>query len=261
MYRGTVMHRRFAPRVHRFAYKVSAWLFDIDELASLNQSLRGFSWNRFNLFSFYNRDHGATDGSCLRGYVEAVCAANKVAKPHRISLLCYPRVMGFVFNPLSIFFCYDSHGQSLATIYEVRNTFAQRHSYLIVDHPQSDNKTLRHRANKIFYVSPFLTVEGDYHFRIRPPGERILIGIRHTQHNQPMLHAVFAAEQVPLTNFSLLRQFIVMPLMTLKIVAAINWEALRLWLKGIRICSKPPAPLTKISLGNATGSVPKQATQ
>lgn len=253
------MHRRFRPKVHRFCYRVSAWLFDLDELETLDKSLFGFSINRFNWFSLKLADHGPRDGSSLRTYAEKLCADNGLPRPARLQLLCYPRMLGFAFNPLSIFFCADEQGAPLATIYEVRNTFRQRHSYVIADNAREKTGMLRHRARKVFYVSPFMQVDGHYHFRIHAPDERILVGIRYTQNDAPMLHAVFDGKRVPLNSTAVIAQFLRMPLMTLKIVAAINWEALRLWLKGIRLVARPKPPATKTSLGQISQHTPKQA--
>ncbi|MEM7293736.1 MAG: DUF1365 family protein [Pseudomonadota bacterium] len=115
LYSGKVMHRRHYPRDHRFVYKVDSWCIDLDELENLDKELPGFSWNRFNLFSFHNKDHGDADGSCLRAYVENVCTKSGIAKPASIKLLCYPRILGFAFNPLSVYFCANSDGHPIAT--------------------------------------------------------------------------------------------------------------------------------------------------
>ena len=261
IYRGNVMHHRFSPRPHRFVYRVGAWLIDLDELPTLHKSLRGFSWNRLNLFSFYDRDHGETDGSDLREYAEKICVDNGVAAPKKVRLLCYPRILGYAFNPLSIYFCSDANGKAIATIYEVRNTFKQRHTYLIAEQQGSLQSVLRHRAKKVFYVSPFIPVEGEYHFRLRPPEAHILVGIRHTQKEHTVLNAVFTGQRKPLNNKTLLMQFLQMPFMTIKIIAMIHWEALRVWIKGASYVSRPSPPSKTITLGQCVPAATKQVTR
>ena len=183
-----------------------------------------------------------------------------IEEPHSIRLLCYPRILGFAFNPLSVYFCYDASGSPLATLYEVRNTFGQRHTYLVAEQEGQTTSTLQHRASKVFYVSPFISVQGEYRFRIVPPGERILLAIRHIQQQRPLLYAVFSGTRSPLNALTALKQFLTMPLMTVKVVAAINWQALRLWLKGTALVTRPSPPMIGMTTGELDLNKQKKAT-
>jgi len=237
LYTGWVMHRRLRPRHHRFKYRVFAMLLDLDELPALDRRLRLFGWNRAGLFSFHDRDHG--DGRPLGEWLDDVlaragCAANG---PRRV--LCYPRILGYVFNPLSVWFCHDLAGGLQAIVYEVHNTYDERHAYVlpVVD----DEKLVRHGCAKDFYVSPFLSRDCRYHFRIRPPQSDVAVTIHEDEGGEPVLTASFAGARRALTDRALLAMLLAYPLMTVKVVAAIHYEAVRLMLKGIRRHPHSPA--------------------
>lgn len=242
LYTGTVMHRRFKPRTHRLNYRVFWCLFDLDELPSLPARLRLFSLNGFNLFGFHAADHGDGSNRPLRTQVEAHLADGGIdLEGGAIRLLCMPRLLGFVFNPISIYYCYDRGGALKALLYQVHNTFGQRHSYLIpVDNRPGD--PLEQRCLKAFYVSPFMDMDIAYRFRLQPPHERVSLVIEGADAQGPVLTASLAGQRQPLTDTALLRAFLLFPLMTLKVVAGIHWEALVLWIKGMRMRPRPPAP-------------------
>jgi uncharacterized protein len=240
IYQGWVMHRRLRPRHHRFKYSVFALLLDLDELPELGRASRLFKYNRYGLFSFHDRDHGpmnAGNAPDLRGWLDTLLAgANITAKgPRRV--LCYPRILGYVFNPLSVWFCHDEQGALRAIVYEVHNTYEERHAY-VLPVPQTPGNTtvklVRHGCPKNFYVSPFLSRDCHYQFRIRPPGDDIAVAIHEEEAGRPILNASFAGERRPLTDGTLLGMLFTYPLMTLKVVAAIHYEAVRLMLKGVR---------------------------
>ncbi|PXF28922.1 hypothetical protein WH50_23550 [Pokkaliibacter plantistimulans] len=249
LYPGTVMHHRFKPRVHRFVYRVTAWLFDLDELPVLDQQLTGFSYNAPNLFSLCDADHGLEPGQSLRDFADEINARHGLPRPARVELLCYPRILGYAFNPLAIYFCYNTAGQLQATLHQVSNTFGQRHLYVIPAEPSRQQGVRYQQADKVFYVSPFIDMDCRYRFRILPPAERVSVAIRQTDPEGVLLHAVFSAERQPLSQRGLWRQFLAMPLMTVKVMAAIHWEALRLWLKGVRLVPRPPQRAARITLG------------
>jgi uncharacterized protein len=226
IYVGEVVHQRHRPKKHRLRYRVFSLLLDLDELPSLDR-LRLFSVDRWGLFSFRVKDQA--DGGDLRGWVERQLAQHGLPAPARIRLLCYPRILGYVFNPLTVWFCDDPDGRPLATIYEVHNTFGERHAYVL---PAKDAEQA---ADKTFYVSPFIDMDCRYQFRLTQPGAAVRVAINESQGGEPLLYAAFTGKRRPLTDRSLARLFFSHPLMTLKVTAAIHWEALRLIAKGIRI--------------------------
>jgi DUF1365 family protein len=230
LYPGWVMHRRIRPRHHRFKYRVFAMLLDLDELAALDRGLRLFAWNRSGLFSFHDRDHG--DGHDLRTWLDAKLALAGITADGPRRVLCYPRIFGYVFNPLSVWFCHAGDGALKAIVYEVHNTYDERHTYVL---PVGDDQRLvRHGCAKGFYVSPFLSRDCAYQFRIRPPGKDVAIAIHEEEAGAPVLNASFAGTRRALSDGALLALLLTYPLMTLKVVAAIHYEAVRLMLKGVR---------------------------
>jgi DUF1365 family protein len=238
---GSVMHHRLAPRRHMLRYRVFWMLIDLDEPARLSQQLRLFSHNRLNLFSFHDTDHGDGATMPLRFYVERELDNHGMAgNIGRITLLCMPRILGYVFNPLSIYFCYRKDGDLAALLYEVRNTFGQRHSYLIPVVDQAP--VVRQRCRKAFYVSPFLDMDMTYDFRIARPGKRISAVVRAYDVSGTVIVASLAGQRHTLTDSALALVLLTHPLLTLKVIAAIHWEALKIWLKGIRLRPRPPAP-------------------
>lgn len=243
LYAGIVVHRRFAPRRHVLRYRMFMALLDLDELDRLDARLRLFSRNRWNLFSFHDRDHlegaGAAD---LRGQIESrLAAAGTPIDGGAIRLLSLPRILGWAFNPLSVYFCHRADGALAAILYEVNNTFRQRHTYVI---PVDGVGTgpVAQRADKVFYVSPFLEMDLVYDFRIVPPGESVSVAVAASRGATRMLGASFAGARRPLSDAALLRAFLAYPLLNVAVVAGIHWEALKLWLKGVGLHTRPPPP-------------------
>ncbi len=249
LYFGEVMHERFQPFSHRFTYKVFSAFLDIDRIDELSSRLRLFSRNRFNLYSFHDKDHGPRDGTALRPHVERLLTdANAGFEPASIRLLCYPRILGHVFNPLSVYYCYDASNVLRALIYEVRNTFGEHHSYVApVAAGESSGTGVRQARDKLFYVSPFITMDARYNFSLRAPGDKIHVLIRETADGADLLLAAFTGRRHGLSDRKLLHAAIKFPLMTLKVVGAINFEALRLWLKGAKLVKRPAAPNPPVS--------------
>jgi len=254
LYVGEVMHRRARPH-HRLRYRVFSLLIDLDELPALDRRLRWFSHNRFNLLSFHDRDHGRRDGTPPRAWVDAALAANGIETGGRIALLCFPRLWGYVFNPLSVFFCHARSGALSAILYEVRNTFGDKHGYLIeVPRDREPGATIDQACAKGFYVSPFLPLAGEYRFRLKPPGERLAIQIRHLIDGAQALLATHTARRETLSDTSILRNVIRHPLMTVKVIAGIHWEALSLWLKRAGFHRRPEPPAHDVTFVRAAGS-------
>ena len=244
VYVGRVMHKRLLPFGHRFVYRVFSLWLDLDEIPVLGRRLRLFAHNRFNLLSFHDRDHGPRDGSRLRPWVESTLGeAGIELQGGAIRLLCFPRVLGYVFNPLSIYFCYHKDGRLLALLHQVRNTFGEMHSYLIpVEPDRRPGEPVRQACDKNFYVSPFIGMRATYRFRLHEPAERLSIVIRQAVPEGQMLVATQTGRRKPLTDGVLLRAFVSHPLMTLKVMTAIHWQALWLWLKGAKFHRRPPPP-------------------
>lgn len=225
IYVGHVVHQRHRPKKHHLRYRVFSILIDLDELQALTR-LRLFAHNRWGLFSFRDADHG--HGADPRSWVTAQLAAHGMPAPARVRLLCYPRILGYVFNPLSVWFCDDAEGRSLATVYEVHNTFGERHTYVLP-------ATASQEVDKAFYVSPFIGEDCRYSFSITPPVDLVRVAINETEAGEPLLYAAFTGKRRNFTDRVLLGLFFSHPLMTLKVTAGIHWEALKLWRKGIPV--------------------------
>ena len=238
LYVGSVMHRRSRPVRRRFEYRVFWLILDLDRLDETASALKLMSLERFNLLSFYARDHAdGCDGS-LRDKIASLATAAGFAADGRMLLMTMPRVMGYVFNPISVFFCHDARDRLTAIVWEVSNTFGGRHSYVIgVDDP--DAAVLRQRCRKELHVSPFIGMEIDYHFRVVRRGDRLTIGIADHDRDGLLMSAAMTAVRRPLTDRALLAAFACVPFETAKVIAAIHWEALRLWLKGARYLTGP----------------------
>ncbi len=240
LYVGHVMHARLRPRAHRFSYRVMNLLIDLDRLTEAGRLSRLFGVNRAGLVSFHERDHGGGEGA-LRGFADGLLRQHGIARPERILLSCYPRMLGYVFNPLSVYYCYDGE-QLSALIYEVRNTFGGiRHYVRPVQPGESTPAGIRQTQRKDFYVSPFIDMDARYHFRLEAPGETLKLRILETDGQGPLLAAAFAGRRRPLSSPVLLGALISLPLMTLKVIGAIHFEALRLWLKGVALVPRPQA--------------------
>ena len=248
LYPGKVMHARLKPFGHRFKYRVFTCLFDLDALNVATKLSGIFSLNRINLLSFYEKDHLPVDDErSLRDYASNLAEDAGCERPSRILLLAYPRIFGFVFNPIANYFCYAGNGSLTAVIYEVRNTFGERHSYVCkVEDGQLTDAGLRQERNKIFYVSPFMDMEMRYHFRVLPPCDEVKVRIFETEGPDPILSATFYGKAKTFNTANLAGQIARLPFMTLKVVAGIHWEALKLWAKGAKFHSrgKPPAPVS-----------------
>ncbi len=245
LYIGSVMHKRVRPREHRLDYRAFWFLLDLDELDRLDGALRSFGRNVFNLFSFHDRDHGAATDEPLRNQVEHHLARASIdIQGGPIRLLCMPRVLGYVFNPISLYFCHRASGELAAILYEVTNTFGQRHSYLIaVDADAAVRRsTIRQSARKELYVSPFIDMNIMYDFRVMEPGEIVSVIVRGSDPEGLLISASMTATRKELSDHTLVRTALSHPLLTLKVIAAIHWEALKLWLKGVRLTPRPPAP-------------------
>jgi len=255
LYVGAVMHRRVRPRPHRLRYRVFWMLLDLDEIGELPRRLWMFSRNRFNAASFYDTDHGDGSRQPLRQQIERhLRQAGIDTEGGAIKLLCMPRIFGYGFNPLSIYFCHRRDDSLAAIVYEVHNTFGERHSYLIPVETARGEAIDQH-CDKSFYVSPFIAMDMTYAFRIAVPDERVNLAIRAADKDGLLLAAALTGDRVALTNKALLRSLLAYPLLTLKVIGAIHWQALRMWLKGFRLHARPNPPPVPVTVVHAEGAI------
>ena len=237
IYNGTVIHKRFKPKTHYFKYSVFSLLIDLSELETLDKKIKFFSFNKFNLISFFEKDHGSRDGSSLIKWVKKNLYENNIQYNNiTIKLLCYPRIFGYVFNPLSVFFIYDNNEKLISILYEVKNTFGEQHTYIFK--VENDSKLFQHNCAKKFHVSPFIEMNCNYFFRILKPAEKISVIIDQYQSNEKILYASQDGKRTDFTSLELLKSYLKHPLMTFKIISAIHFEAFKLWAKGIKFIKK-----------------------
>jgi DUF1365 family protein len=250
LYRGGVMHRRLRPRAHQLNYRVFWLLLDLAEIDGLDRRLRLFSRNRFNLLSFHDRDHGDGSGTALRPQIEDfLMRAGIDIGGGPIRLLTMPRVLGYVFNPISLYYCHQADGRLAAMVYEVTSTFGVRHAY-VIPVPSEDQAAglIRQGAAKALYVSPFMGMEMDYVFRGHAPGQRLDLTIDGLDAEGVLITAAMSGERRPLQDRQLWAAALALPLMTLKVMVAIHWEALKLWLKGVRLTRQPPPARESVTI-------------
>ena len=233
IYSGFVTHRRFKPKRHFFTYKTFSLLIDLHEIENLGKKIKFFSYNKFNILSFYDLDHGPRDGSSLINWVKNTLDEAKVnIGSGTIKLLCYPRFFGYVFNPLSIFYCYDDNLQLKAILYEVKNTFNEQHTYVFP--VSSSSNLILHKCDKKFYVSPFMEMKTFYNFRLSKPEKILNAFIKQSDVEGTLLTACQVGKKVEMSSKNLLFQFLTHPFMSFKVILAIHFEAFRLWIKGVK---------------------------
>lgn len=248
LYPSRVMHRRLVAPLYRFVYRVFYLLIDVDRCAEAARGLRFFSHNRFNLLAFHDRDHGDGSPGGLRAWAENLLREGGIELDGgRIRLLCLPRLLGFAFNPISLWYCEHRDGRLRAVIAEVRNTFGEKHCYLLASGGAPMPYDQAQDKDKCFHVSPFFDLVGRYRFLLGEPGERLRVHIHETREGVPILDATIAAERRPLSDGAILGQVLRMPGMTLKVVGAIHWEALKIWLRGGRFHKKPEPPRLEVT--------------
>jgi DUF1365 family protein len=251
LYLGKVRHARYRPRTHRFTYRVFSAFLNVDDIDHNRLNLKLLSIDRFNLFSFRRRDHGAKtagaeDGK-LRPFIEELLAEAGLAAPEQIHILCYLRMFGFAFNPLTVYYC-RSAGRLTAMVYEVRNTFGDDHIYVVPLNGANADRPLLHHRDKLMHVSPFIGMQATYHFSAAVPDDNLRLVIRETQDNQPLLIASFVGQRETLTDAALFKAFIKHPLMTVKVLVAIHFEAAKLFMKGVPFIKRPQPPQSRHSI-------------
>jgi uncharacterized protein len=243
IYEGSVVHKRLRPKPHAMSYRVFSFLLDVDDIDAMAARLWLFSRNRWNFISFHDRDHGVQGG----GHSVAVHARSTFAAAglseaaHRVYLLAYPRVCGYGFNPISVYLGYGDDLQLRGVIYEVNNTFGERRSYVVrteVSPVGSPGDVHAHGCKKELYVSPFTDMKGRYGFRLRAPSRDVLIAVNLRDDDGALLKTHFRGDRVALADRQLARLLLRLPLLTLKVILAIHWEAAKLWWKGVPLTSR-----------------------
>ena len=262
LYEGVVLHRRLRPRKHQLRYRVFFLLLDLDEIANLDRRLKLFSRNKRNFFTFHDRDYGSGSGEPLKAQLTAILEkAGIETEEGKILVLTMPRVLGYAFNPLNVYFCYRKDGSLAATVYEVNNTFGQRHSYALPVERTETGEAAVQRCPKSFYVSPFMDMAMTYEFRLRSPGERVSLSITGSDADGRLIVASLSSRRRPLTDWTLVRAFIRSPFLGHKVFAGIHWEALWIWAKGIRIRRRPLPPDKSITFPGTVAGPAKMGDQ
>lgn len=256
LYSIRVMHARRVAPLYRFVYQIFSVLFDIDRLDELARSRKLFSHNRFNLLSFDDRDHGRGERGGLRRWAEGICATQNIALDGgRIRLLAQPRMFGWAFNPVSFWYCEHADGSLRAVIAEVRNTFGEKHSYLLSSASRKANASaglplpydVVLNKEKCFHVSPLFDLEGRYHFKFGEPGVKLAVQLNETRQGAPLIDTAMAGTAKPFSDAEIARQVLRMPVQAVKVLAGIHWQALKIWLRGARFHKKPKPPTAEVT--------------
>jgi uncharacterized protein len=239
---GMVRHRRLRPAGNAFAYRTFFWMLPMRHLRA--SPCAALHRNRFAALAFHDRDHGDGRGDSLQ-WLEALLAEQGVSGADgEVWLQTYPRVLGYVFKPVSFWFCERADGSLAAVVVEVNNTFGERHCYLLAGAGLGYGRD--QRAEKVFHVSPFSRVDGSYRFRFmrssRADGQRCVVRIDHEDAEGPLLQTSLSGRLEPLTERSARAAFFGMPLMSLGVIARIHWQALRVWAKRVPYVPKPAPP-------------------
>ena len=256
LYSLHVMHRRHVAPLYRFVYKIFSVLFDIDQLDALHQRHRLFSHNHFNVLSFHDADHGRGQVGGLRRWAEEICATQGIALAGgRIRLLAQPRMFGWAFNPVSFWYCEHADGTLRAVIAEVRNTFGEKHSYLLSSASQHEGASaglplpyaVVLEKEKCFHVSPLFDLVGRYHFKFGEPGDKLVVQLNETREGISLIDTAMAGQAKPFSDAEILRQVVRMPVQALKVLIGIHWQALKIWSRGARFHKKPKPPSAEVT--------------
>ena len=248
LFSNTVIHQRLLPFKHRFKYSLISLYIYYDELKFLDKSIRFFSFNKFNIFSFHESDHGYRDHRSLEQFVTDILSNNSIKYNNlRFSILCFPRILGYVFNPLSAIFCFEED-ELIAILYEVKNTSNEQHTYCFTSRNSSIRSVYKHYCKKKFYVSPFLEMNCYYKFSTKIPSDKLSLLIE--EFNSDDEKILFASQIGTITNLTssiLIKSFFKYPLMTFKVISGIHYQAMRILFKGGKYYSRNKKPIDTIS--------------
>ena len=244
LFSNIVMHQRLLPFKYRFKYSLISFNLYYDELKSLDTSISFFSYNKFNIFSFYDRDHGYRDHRSLNQFVKKILSKNAIKYNNlKFSILCFPRILGYVFNPISVIFCFEQEAL-IAILYEVKNTSNEQHTYCFANKNFSIKKTFKHRCKKIFYVSPFIGMNYYYKFSTQTPSDKLSLLIE--QFNTKDEKVFFASQigkKTYFTSATIMKSFFKNPLMTFRVIFGIHYQALKIFFKGGKYYSRIKKPI------------------
>lgn len=234
LYTTTIMHHRLSPTEHRFDYRFFSFYLDLDELDVLNEQVPSFSRNRFNLYSFFDRDHILRQGLSIKESVHAYLKENGIdLSGGRIMLLTYLRTMGYVFNPVSFFYCFDQHGHPVCVVAEIGNTFGEQ-KYFLMKYDDFQKEAFRADRDKHYYISPFTHLDDQLNFKLAIPSDKLNIRIDTAKPNQDkVVLTSMLGDRLDLTDKNLWALTLQIPLVTLKAIFLIHWHALLLWMKKV----------------------------
>jgi DUF1365 family protein len=237
LYAGRVAHIRHAPFRHRFDYRIWMMCADLDRLDELAAGSKFFAHNKAGLISIQDKDHGFRDGRPMRAFVEAALAVENLSQyAAKILFITMPRLLGYAFNPISFYFCHDEAGRLGAVLHQVKNTFGDQIGYLM---PVKSAGIIRQTAPKRMHVSPFFDMQGGYRFALTPPQEKLTVSIQYGAAAAKRMTATMSLHARPFTDASVLRLLAEMPLAPVKVMLAIHWQALKLYLRGARFHGVP----------------------
>ena len=243
-----IIHRRFIPFKHTLKYNVPSLYLNLDHLEDLNKKYNFFSSNSFNLFSFYESDHGYRDHRTVKSFVEETLYKYNISyQDLKIMILCFPRILGYVFDPLSIIYCYDSD-KLISILYEVKNTTNEQHTYIFKGDANSNNFKLYHKCSKRFYVSPFIEMDAHYKFFNKLVNNEININIDlFDKNNKKVLTASQYGKLIDLNKKNMFKFLSYNPLLGFKVMLGILLEAMKINFKGGKYYARKKKPNDTIS--------------
>lgn len=242
LYECTVMHHRLEPLKNRFVYRIFMFALDLDELDTLQGRLRLFSRNRFNIFSFRDADHLQLGKATIKENLQEFVQKNGIqTELGKVLLITHVRMFGYVFNPVSFYYCYDMNGEPLCAVPEVGNTFGEQKPYLLKSEDRTEHG-FRKRMTKFFYVSPFIALDAEFDFRLNLPGETLQVNIDDWKEGRRFFVTAVTGQRRPLTDARLLWYVLRFPFITLQVIGLIHWQAMKLYIKRLPFLRKADNP-------------------